>query len=372
MLYNEYIKQKIRKIKFDIKIEEGELMKRKIINGLIFLLLIISLLLIILTLVEYKPEDRENIHTIGDASKEALNMDEEYSITSFNIGYGGLGETEDFFMDGGKTIRPESKAIIENNIKNIKEKIIDLNSDFVLIQEVDEDSKRSYGMDQVKELLLEDMEGSFAYNYRAKYVPFPFPPIGKVNSGILTMGKYRIKDSERLSLPNPFSWPVRTVNLKRAIQITRYPIENKENDFVLINFHLEAFDSGEGKIEQTKLLSKIIVEEYEKGNYVIAGGDWNQTLIKGLELDEELLTEWTPGSLDWDSLPDWEVGVDRNVATNRSLIKAYIGNEEKLAKFFIDGFIVSPNIQIKETKVEEMNYKYSDHEPVKMDFILKD
>ena len=347
-------------------------MKKKILVVVISLFAVIALFLATITIVEYNPKEKENLVTIGNAKREALDINKEYSITSFNIGYGGLGETEDFFMDGGKTIRPERKEMVEYNIKNIKDKIIDLDSDFVLIQEIDEDSKRSYNMNQINNLLLDGMEGSFAYNFKVKYVPFPLPPIGKVNSGILTMGNCKIKNSERVSLPNPFSWPIRTVNLKRAIQITRYSVTDKEKDFVLVNFHLEAFDSGEGKIEQTKLLSEIILNEYEKGNYVIAGGDWNQTLIKDLELDSSLLTEWTPGILDWDSLPNWEIGVDKNVPSNRSLLMPHVGNEDKLAKFFIDGFIVSPNIEIIETSVQEMNYKYSDHEPVKMGFKLLD
>lgn len=347
-------------------------MKKKIIIAAAMILIIISAFLAIITIVEYRPKDRENLHVIGNAAYEALDLNKEYSISTFNIGYGALGETEDFFMDGGESIRPEDKIMVENNIKHIREKIVELKTDFVLVQEVDEDSKRSYNINQIEELLIDDMEGSFAYNYKAKYVPFPFPTIGKVNSGILTMGNYKIKNAERISLPNPFSWPVRTVNLKRAIQITRYPIKGRENEFILINFHLEAFDSGEGKREQTKLLSEIILEEYEKGNFVIAGGDWNQTLIKDFEYDKSLLTEWTPGVLDWESLPKWEMGVDEDNPTNRSLLKQYLGNQEKLAEFFIDGFIVSPNVQINETKVYKMNYQYSDHEPVKMEFILLD
>lgn len=347
-------------------------MKKKILIAFISLIVIIALFLSILTILEYHPKDRETLSTIGNTTNTLLEINKDYSITSFNIGYGALGETEDFFMDGGKMIRPKSKALVENAIESIKEKIIALNSDFYILQEVDEDSKRSYNMNQIDALLLDTMGGSFAYNFKVNYVPFPFPPIGKVNSGILTMGHFKINTSERVSLPNPFSWPVRTVNLKRAIQITRYPITDKENEFVLINFHLEAFDSGEGKIEQTKFLSEIITQEYEKGNFVIAGGDWNQTLIKDLKLDSNLLTEWTPGTLDWSSLPSWEMGVDKNMPTNRSLLKPYVGNKDKLATFFIDGFIVSPNIQIIETKVSGMDFKYADHEPVKMTFKLLD
>ncbi len=43
-----------------------------------------------------------------------------------------------------------------------------------------------------------------------------------------------------------------------------------------------------------------------------------------------------------------------------------------LAKFFIDGFIVSPNIKITSTRVKKMEFKYSDHEPVTMTFSLEE
>jgi len=347
-------------------------MIKKILIALGSLLVLSGLFLGGITLVEYRPKDRENLSPMGNTPSTMVETQTEYSITSFNIGYGSLGETEDFFMDGGKNIRPKDRAEVETNIQHISEKLLDLQSDFYLIQEVDEDSKRSYTINQIDELLLDPMGGSFAYNFKVNYVPFPFPPIGKVNSGLLSMANYKANGSERVALPNPFSWPVRTVNLKRAMLITRYPIQDNEHDFVVINFHLEAYDSGEGKIAQTKLLSEIISEEYEKGNFVIAGGDWNQTLVKDLEVDPTLLTEWTAPTVAWDSLPNWEMGVDTNTPTNRSLIKPYVGNKEKLAKFFIDGFIVSPNIQIIETKVSAMDFRYSDHEPVQMKFMLLD
>jgi endonuclease/exonuclease/phosphatase family metal-dependent hydrolase len=46
---------------------------------------------------------------------------------------------------------------------------------------------------------------------------------------------------------------------------------------VLVNLHLEAYDDGEGKKAQTEMLKQILQEEADQGNYVIAGGDFNQT-----------------------------------------------------------------------------------------------
>ena len=45
---------------------------------------------------------------------------------------------------------------------------------------------------------------------------------------------------------------------------TRIPIKGSDKELVLINFHLEAYDSGEGKIAQRKVLVKKLKEEYEK------------------------------------------------------------------------------------------------------------
>jgi endonuclease/exonuclease/phosphatase family metal-dependent hydrolase len=346
--------------------------KKAIAAVLISLLVAVGALLAFVTIAEYNPKDVEQLTPLGSAPGEALDADTEYSITTFNIGYGGLGDTEDFFLDGGSSVRPDDKAMVENNIQNIKSKIIELDSDFVLVQEVDEDSKRSYNINQVDELLLPGMEGSFAYNYKALYVPFPLPAIGKVNSGLLTMGRFAMSGSDRIALPNPFAWPIRTVNLKRAIEVTRYPVTGTDKEFVLVNLHLEAFDSGEGKTAQTKLLSTILLAEYGKGNFVVAGGDWNQTLVKDWVSDPTLLTDWMPGTLDWDILPDWQMGVDEGNPSGRSLIKPYVGNEATLAKYFIDGFIVSPNVQIVDTRVSPMGHKYSDHEPVVMSFVIRD
>lgn len=346
-------------------------MIKKIMYGVAVLFLVAVVFLGVITLLEYRPKVKEELTIMGKASKEELFQDEEYQVMSFNMGFAGLGETEDFFMDGGDNVRPKDKSLVENNLQAIEDEVRSLDNDFILWQEIDEDSKRSFHINQVEKLLEDGMEGTFAYNFKATYVPYPFPPIGKVSSGLMTMGNVKMKDSFRISLPNPFSWPVRTVNLKRALQITRYPMGNTKQEFVLINFHLEAYDSGEGKRAQTKLLGSIIEEEYEKGNYVVAGGDWNQTLIKDWIIDESLETEWEAGEIDWDSLPDWELGVDQEAPTNRSLIRPYLERKENIAKFFIDGFIVSPNVRIIETKVDQMDFKYSDHEPVVMTFVLE-
>lgn len=78
------------------------------------------------------------------------------------------------------------------------------------------------------------------------------PTIGKVESGLVTYSDYKVSEASRIALPESFKWPVKTCNLKRCMLETRIPIKGSDKELVLINFHLEAYDSGEGKIAQRK------------------------------------------------------------------------------------------------------------------------
>ena len=156
-----------------------------------------------------------------------------------------------------------------------------LGADIYLLQEVDADSDRSYNFNEVEHFSegRNARSSAYALNYSCPFVPFPWPPMGKVTSGILTTSDFAVEGgtAERIALPCPFSWPLRTANLKRCLLITRYALPGTEAELVAVNLHLEAYDDGEGKAAQTAMLFDILEEEYAKGNYVVAGGDFNQT-----------------------------------------------------------------------------------------------
>ena len=83
-------------------------------------------------------------------------------------------------------------------------------------------------------------------------VPYPLPPIGRVTSGIMTFSSFEVSDAERIQLPCPFSYPIRLCNLKRCLIVSRIPIAGSEHELVIVNLHLEAYDSGEGKAAQLR------------------------------------------------------------------------------------------------------------------------
>ena len=233
------------------------------------------------TIREYRPDAVETVEP-GDGTAE-LSTGERFTVLTYNTGYAGLSKDEDFFMDGGSKVQPDSKELVENNLSGIASILKEQDADIYFLQEVDRDSKRSYHIDEQAYYEEElGLKGMFACNFKCDFVPYPLPPIGKVTSGLVTMTDLNVKEASRISLPESFSWPVKTCNLKRCMLEARVPLEGTDKELVLINFHLEAYDSGEGKIAQSKMLAEKLESEYQQGNYVIAGGDFNQT-FEGME-----------------------------------------------------------------------------------------
>lgn len=361
-------------MKHDPGLGTDSIMKKtgKIIGGAVLIILLVALAgIAVLTVREYRPEAVEDIKA-AEGTK-VLKEKDSFSILTYNTGYAGLSRNEDFFMDGGTKVRPESEELVEENLAGITGILQEQDADFYFLQEVDRDSKRTYHIDEMsyyEEKL--GFQGMFACNFKCDYVPYPFPPIGKVNSGLVTLTEYQASAASRIALPESFSWPVKTCNLKRCILETRFPIEGTDRELVLLNFHLEAYDSGEGKIAQSRMLAEKLQEEYDKGNYVIAGGDFNQT-FEGMDAyPVHNKEDWTPGIIGQSDIPDgFSFAVADNVPTCRLLNAPYSGNYTDSQVYVLDGFIVSDNLQVDAVQNIDTDFMYADHQPVRMQVTLK-
>ena len=118
-----------------------------------------------------------------------------------------------------------------------------------------------------------------------------------------------------------------------------------------------------------KEISDILEKEYEKGNYVIAGGDFNQS-FPGV-LDKYPIADpkkWTPGVLEESILPEgWQFAFDSSTPTCRLLDQPL---SDACQRYVIDGFILSPNVQIDLVETLSEEFEYSDHNPVRLDVTL--
>lgn len=333
----------------------------------------------LLTIFQYNPDDSENLVLDGTAELSP-EQGKPIKLMTWNIGYAALGDNADFFMDGGKKVYTADKDRVKQNLEGIKEVIIEEDADIYFLQEIDRDSNRSYHINELEEIktALEEGAGAkyqtmFANNFKTLYVPYPIPPIGKVDSGIFTASCFRCQRADRIKLPCPFDWPISTVNLKRCLMVTRVRLSGSSKYLVLINQHLEAYDDGEGKKAQTEAMLKVMEQERNDGNYVIAGGDFNQ-IFSDVDMSAYPVFEgnWEPGILDVEEfLPDFTPIMDNTTPTCRSLDKPYTGDDANHQFYMIDGFVVSDNIKVKNIETMDLGFMYSDHNPVILEFILK-
>jgi len=347
----------------------------KTVLVLVLLVVLVAVGVILwLTVTEYKPAEVETLAVTVGARHDTAQIGQRYKIVTLNVGYAGLGRDEDFFMDGGKKVQPKDEAEVNSNLSGLISALSLQNADIYFLQETDKNSKRSFYIDESEYFARGlSMGSTFAYNYHCAFVPFPWPPIGQVESGVTTLNNLEVSEATRESLPVPFSWPIRVANLKRCMLVERLPLKDSNKSLVLVNLHLEAYSSDEGRKAQMEVLATLIKTELRNGNYVIAGGDFNQS-FPGSQAKYPLPENpiWVPGSLTNDDLPDgFTFAYDMGVPTCRALITPYDGNRSELIAYVIDGFMVSSNIKVNSVETVDLNFQNTDHQPVAMEFTLQ-
>ena len=127
--------------------------------------------------------------------------------------------------------------------------------------------------------------------------------------------------------------------------VTRYDIDN-DKELVLINLHNSAFDDADDlRREELKLLKQLMLEEYGKGNYVIAGGDWNQNPPS---LNFKNIKKYNTRSvwpIEKDFFPEeWSYAFDSRIPTNRDVHETF--NLNSTTTTILDYFVTSPNIDV--------------------------
>lgn len=327
------------------------------------------------TINDFQPEEKISIETLNPA--DAMPPDSSsLSFVIWNIGYGGLGAKSDFFLDGGTQVRPD-KTTSKEYLDGILETVQSLSTaDFLLLQEVDVQAKRSYGVNQFEAIgeVLPDYARAHALNFNVKFVPKPlvsFSPIGKVQSGLATYSKYGVSSQTRYQFPGSYGWPTRAFHLDRCLLESRVPLANGK-ELIVINSHNSAYDGGKLKPQEMAYLKEHLMAEYEKGNYIVVGADWNQC-PPNFAYDS-----FSPGSaddyyqdnIDPAFMPEgWTWAFDPSVPTNRKLASAY--EADKTFTTLIDFYLVSPNVNVLSVEGVDLAFEYADHQPVKLSIQLK-
>lgn len=340
----------------------------------IILALMIAGFLVYHSAFRYKPDSVESISVMGKGKTDTV-PGCQLGFYTWNIGYAGLGKEMDFFYEGGKMVRPDKVCYIRYRNGILNQLTTLHHADFMLLQEVDTYSARSYRENQVN-LIATSLPGYamfFALNYKVGFVPLPVrSPMGTVESGILTLSGINPVAAQRFAFPSHYSWPKRLFMLNRCFLVTRYNT-SKGYQLVVVNTHNSAFDdAAEMRVKELKMLKEFMIRESGKGNYVVVGGDWNQNPVP---YDHKAIIDGNKAysiipPIPPDFLPEgWMWVYDPARPSNRNVNVPF--SKGKTGTTIIDFFVISPNIELKTVHTVESGFAYSDHQPVGMIVELK-
>lgn len=333
----------------------------------------------------YRIEDEQSLETENnqDAGLKPLTA---YTLATYNIGFGAYGPDYSFFMDTGRmkdgtpTVGEHARALSRENVLSNTEGSVQLlkslNCDFYFAQEVDVKATRSYSVNQAEILTDAFPEYGSVYTsaFHTPYLFYPFTePHGSVESGLITLSRYSISSNTRYQLPVSTDFITKFTDLDRCFTASRIDVENGR-ELVLVNLHLSAYDKG-GTIRQQQMerLREFLTEELKKGNYVIAGGDFNHDIAGTISHfpSEQEIPEWVYQLSDEDLPEGFSFVIPDNSTETPSCRGADIPYEKGVNyTVTVDGFLVSDNVKAS-SQVINQEFAYSDHQPVRLEFTLQ-
>ncbi|HBF13938.1 MAG TPA: hypothetical protein DDW49_11230 [Deltaproteobacteria bacterium] len=187
-----------------------------------------------------------------------LPQPQSLKIITYNIGYAsGITNNQAIHWP---------REEIEKNLNEIAQNLKKENADIIGLQELDFDSKRTHGINQMEFLqqALKLPYAAYVITWNKRYLPWPYWPVkihyGRMVSGQAVLSRYPITKQDILAYPKPasnafwYNW----FYLDRKVQ--KLNIQIKEKNISLWHAHLEAFDP-KTCLEQAQALSQNIQKE---------------------------------------------------------------------------------------------------------------
>ena len=155
------------------------------------------------------------------------------------------------------------------------------------------------------------------------------------------------------------------MNRQYGMQILRVPGAGDGDEWAFINIHLSAFDDGGNlRRQQINAVFDYAQRLYDAGVHVVIGGDWNMELV-----DTAFPHQTAEKDRFWihpfpqKNVPDnWQPAIDDTLPTVRTVHQPFVRGENYLT--IIDGFFVSPNVEIVSVETVDTGFEMSDHMPV--------
>lgn len=345
---------------------------------LLILLLTVVVGYVVYVFVDYhRIEDLQPLEAVHQAQESAaVAPGVTYKALTYNVGFGAYTPEFDFFMDGGSQSWAASEQSVRDAISGAGRLAATQDADFVLFEEVDLDSTRSWHVDQ--KAMLDDCfpgyDAGFAVNYDSPFLFFPLTqPHGKSLSGLAMYARFPMHEGLRRSLPITDS-VMKLTDLDRCYMRFTVPMSDGRS-LVMYTIHMTAYSSDATVRDvQLAMLIEDMSAEYAAGNAVICGGDFNMEMVK--QTADENTAAWAlpleranlRGMINvWDQVTVQVVGVQ--YGSCRDAGTAY--HPGQTAEWTLDSFIVSPNVIVEDVSCVQSGFTYSDHDPVLLTFHIE-
>lgn len=340
--------------------------------------------------------DWKYLQIVNKNKNNTVMLNTTLDCITYNMSYGIMDpdftyyKAENKMANGSSTKGGSSRAtnkdrviINANGSAELVGKGVNSSVDFILFQDIDVDSTRSYYVDQ-KEILtnsLSSMAGVFAETGSSNYVVSPISsPLGRTDSRMATFSDKYISFRIRYSLPSNSEFMTKYGTNDNCVILTRFKTTGSSM-LSIINVNVGIYEDEDIRQKDLEALLKIMDYELNtKGNYCLVGGSFGYLLngTDGEFLNNMQSPSWSknlPDSFNADvlngigySIARDEVAIDQSIGTVRDMSVSYSkgGSFEAI----VDGFIVSKNISVDNVSVIDNGYLYSSHNPVKISFRL--
>lgn len=304
-----------------------------------------------------------------------VNNQSTITIYSQDIGFGAFNREFSFALNGGKDSAIKNSVLLESNISELA-RVADLSrANFILFQNVDTNANRSLNTDLSK-LICGGFSGygsTFAQNNDTPFLLYPiFSPVGKTQSGILTLYNVSPNKAYRNSLPFANSF-LRYIDLDACYSVCSYNLGNKT--LWIYNVQFSLLTDEDTKHKQLEKLFNDMSMKYNDGDYVICGGTFYYDLTG--DSSKTLNSNKTVQEANWakpfptDLIPAgilYAEPSNKDIPTTRDPSAPY---SEEIFTAITDGYFISDNIEIVSSTIENKQFFYSNHNPIVLKVTLK-
>lgn len=332
----------------------------KIMGGVALVLaLYVGAFLVVNNSVDAKPTDFARSERT-DLPQAGSTLD----VMIWNLGYAGLGAESDFKVDGGQNYLPPSRTIVRRNADAIAAFLGAQDVDVILNQEIARGGPVNYWVDLKQRVddALAARDQLFYADFKTRLLPWPL----RMTHGQAIYSRLAIEGGEVVSLPAENEGILGTRRRYGSL-VSRLPIQGRDHGWTVASVHLAAFDDDAAvRTQQLRELLAWAQREYESGQHVVLGGDFNLQLAETSfpHTTEEQYLFWL-FPFPQNALPEgWRIAADPNVPSVRTNERPYSAGENYTT--VIDGYIVSPNVVIEEVRGIDLGFANSDHQPVRL------